>query len=296
MLKLEKISKNFGDIKALQDISFNVQPNKIFGLIGPNGAGKTTTLRIILGILMPTEGEITYLSNNLDSSFLNLTGYLPEERGLYPKSTVFDTLTYFAQLKGMSSNEAKLSILNWLERLDLSEYKNNNIEKLSKGNQQKVQFIASIVHNPKVLVLDEPFSGFDPVNQTIFTEIIKELKNDRIIILSTHIMDLAENLCDDIFMINNGKEVLYGNVKDIINVKKTNLYKIIFENEQEVEKFVNCYNVNNYDDFTVIINLQNENKNTFLKELTNSYNVVSFTEIKPTLHEIFIKMANNNEL
>ncbi len=201
MLEIRNISKIFGAKTILHNLSFNVPKGKIYGLIGPNGAGKTTTLRIILNILPSSSGEVLFKNKKFDYDFLNSTGYLPEERGLYPKSKVKKILTYLGKLKGLSSKECENKTQYWLERLELTQYSNYLLEELSKGNQQKVQFISAILHDPEILILDEPFSGFDPVNQTIFRDIVEELKSEKYIILSTHLMDLAESLCDEICLI-----------------------------------------------------------------------------------------------
>ncbi|MCB0746951.1 MAG: ATP-binding cassette domain-containing protein [Ignavibacteriae bacterium] len=293
MLEIKNISKLYNSKPVLDGLSFEVTKDRIFGLIGPNGAGKTTTLRIILNIILPSTGEIYFGGEKLDQRYLNQTGYLPEERGLYPKSKVINTLVYLAQLKGLTSSEANKQSNYWLNRLNLISYKNHNLEELSKGNQQKVQFISAIQHNPKVLVLDEPFSGFDPVNQSIFTEILQEIKKDKFVILSTHLMDLAESLCDDFVLINKGKEVLKGELKKTLNLLDKNIYEIIFDNNFKME------NLENQKDITILkkfdnkiqIEIHNAIPSEVLRKLSSENSILEFKKIIPSLHQLFISQV-----
>ncbi len=289
MLKIINISKYFGSKLVLNNISFNVPKGNIYGIIGPNGAGKTTTLRIILGILTQSSGEILFKNKSNNQDFHNITGYLPEDRGLYPKSTVANILLYFAQLKGLSYSKATKNINYWLERLELSEYKKYHIEELSKGNQQKIQFITAILHNPEILILDEPFSGFDPVNQTIFTEIINEMKNDKYIILSTHLMDLAESLCDNIFLIKSGEEILSGKISDLLDNKDSNKFQIhCSELSDEAKNFLNQYKIIEKTNDKVVIDLEKESEADFIKNASNIIKISEVIRIKPSLHQLFL--------
>lgn len=296
MLEIKNISKTFNSKLVLENISFAVPKGKIFGIIGPNGAGKTTTLRIILGILPPTSGDILFNGTKLDQHFLNLTGYLPEERGLYPKSTVNNTLVYLAQLKGLSYSKAISNVNYWLNRLELSEYGKYNVEELSKGNQQKVQFISSILHEPKILILDEPFSGFDPVNQSIFREIIEEMKNDRFIILSTHLMDLAETLCDEIFLIDEGREVISGKVNEVLNSKPSNIYQISFPkaSKENIVQHLSDYNIISQSQNSITVDLVKNNAAKFLQNISSEFEVEEFKKRIPSLHELFISLVEKN--
>lgn len=215
MLRLEEITKQFEDVLAVDSLNFTVNPGRIFGFLGPNGAGKTTAIRIIMDILKPDMGRVIY-SGATQKPDASAFGYLPEERGLYQKIPVKELLTYFANLRGKKSHEAGMVIDGYLERFDLSSRHNTKISELSKGNQQKVQFINAIVHDPDYLILDEPFSGLDPVNQIILKEILDELKGQgKTIILSSHQMDQVEKICDDIGLINKGKLIVSGNLKEI---------------------------------------------------------------------------------
>lgn len=292
MLEIKNISKYFNITRILNNISFTVHKGKIFGIIGPNGAGKTTTLRIILGILTPSSGEILFNNRKFDQRFLNNTGYLPEERGLYPKSSLYNTLLYFGQLNGMKSSEAIKKINYWLERLNLDEYKKYKIEELSKGNQQKVQFISSILHEPEILILDEPFSGFDPVNQTIFREIIEEQKNDKFIILSTHLMNLAENLCDEIIMLNKGENVLTGNIKNLLQYNDQNLFRLTLNDDKFLEPS-NSYSIIERDRNNIVIDLMDSDPGKILNEINKNENVIEFAKLKPSLHQLFISQVKS---
>ncbi|MCF7797939.1 MAG: ATP-binding cassette domain-containing protein [Lentisphaeria bacterium] len=215
MLRLEEITKQFEDVLAVDSVSFTVEPGRIFGFLGPNGAGKTTAIRIIMDILKADMGRVIY-DGSPEKPDASAFGYLPEERGLYQKIPVKELLIYFASLRGKKAHEAGMVIDNYLERFDLSSRYNTKVSELSKGNQQKVQFINAIVHDPRFLILDEPFSGLDPVNQIILKEILAELKaQEKTIILSSHQMDQVEKICDDIGLVNKGKLIVSGDLKQI---------------------------------------------------------------------------------
>ena len=216
-LIVKNVNKSFGNKKVVDNLSFELTKPGVFGLLGTNGAGKTTTIRMILGIINKDSGDITW--NNKEVSRKNVNfGYLPEERGLYPKSKIYDQLMYFANLKGMNKIDADKAIKYWLEKLKVSEYIDYTAEKLSKGNQQKIQFITSVLHNPDLIVLDEPFSGLDPVNTEILSNVMKELiKEGKYIIMSSHQMNSIEEFCTDLVILNKGKTVLKGNLKEIKN-------------------------------------------------------------------------------
>lgn len=216
MLKVTHLRKEFTSVLAVNDVSFEVQRGEILGLLGPNGAGKTTSIRIVLNILKPDAGEVTFDGRGFAEMTRNQVGYLPEERGLYRKSKLWDAILYFAQIRGMNPGDAKTEAYRWLQRFNLVSYKDKRVEELSKGNQQKVQFIIAIIHDPIYVVLDEPFSGLDPVNQILFKDIFLELKQrGKAIIYSTHQMDQAEKLSDTLCLINHGQVVLSGKVHDV---------------------------------------------------------------------------------
>ena len=213
---LHSINKSFGTLAAVHDVSFSVEPGEIFGLLGPNGAGKTTLLRLMMDIIRPDEGSIEVFGGRLGENDKNRIGYLPEERGLYTRQKVLGVLKYLAQLKGLTEHQAKTNVMNWLARMELSDARDRRIQELSKGNQQKIQFIATVASDPDVLVLDEPFSGLDPVNTRVMLETIRELAaGGKTIVLSTHQMSLVESLCRRIFMIHSGRQVLYGDLEKV---------------------------------------------------------------------------------
>ena len=236
-LKVENVSKYFDNKLVVDNISFEINEPGVFGLLGTNGAGKTTTIRMILGIIKKDKGEITWNGKAVDRKNVNF-GYLPEERGIYPKSKIFDQLLYFAELKGMKVQEASEEIKDWMERLKIDEYQNMTAEKLSKGNQQKVQFITAILNNPELLVLDEPFSGLDPVNTELLKEVIMDLvQKGKYIIMSSHQMTSIEEFCKDVVIINKGKTVLKGNLKEIKNSYQANRLEI--NADKDITSYIN---------------------------------------------------------
>ncbi|BDR58109.1 ABC transporter ATP-binding protein [Xylocopilactobacillus apicola] len=218
MLKIENISKSFGEVQALSSESFEVQEGEIFGLIGQNGAGKTTTFRIILGLMKPDQGFITFNNQKVDDEVLNQIGYLPEERGLFPKMKIEDQVVYLAELKGQSRTITKEKIDEYFEKFEIKGKKTDKLKSLSKGNQQKVQLMVTLIHDPKYIIFDEPFSGLDPVNAQIFRDaILEEKKKGKCIIFSSHNMDNVDELSDQLIMLKNGKVILDGTVKDVRN-------------------------------------------------------------------------------
>lgn len=232
MLSVRNLRKVFSTVVAVDDVSFSVERGEIFGLLGPNGAGKTTTIRTILNILLPDAGTITFDGQQFTDQTRNLVGYLPEERGLYRKSKILDTILYFAELRGMARGTAKVEAMRWLERIGLADRAGGKVEELSKGNQQKVQFIISVIHNPPLMILDEPFSGLDPVNQILFKDVFQELRQQgKAVIFSTHQMDQAERLSDSLCLINQGRVVLGGSVREVKKRYGTNSLHIEFEGD-----------------------------------------------------------------
>jgi len=232
VLVAKNLRKEFASVVAVDGVSFEITRGEIFGLLGPNGAGKTTTIRIILNILHADAGTVTYDGHPFSNDVRNMVGYLPEERGLYKKSKLLDTILYFAALRGMKRGIARKVAFTWLERLHLLDARDRKIEELSKGNQQKIQFITAVIHDPSLLVLDEPFSGLDPVNQILFLDIFKELKQaGKAIVFSTHQMDQAEKLSDTLCLINHGKVVLGGTVRDVKKRYGTNSVRVEFDGD-----------------------------------------------------------------
>lgn len=289
-LIVKNVNKSFGDKHVVDNISFSLEEPGVFGLLGTNGAGKTTTIRMILGIIKKDSGEITWNGKAVTRGNVNF-GYLPEERGLYPKSTIYDQLVYFANLKGLDKRAADKAVKMWLDKLNLMEYINSPAEKLSKGNQQKVQFITSMLHDPDLIVLDEPFSGLDPVNTEILSKIMKDLvKSGKYIIMSSHQMSVIEEFCSDLVILNRGKTVLSGNLKEIKDSYETN--KVLIETTDEIDGILKKLKVDVLDknDYEYLVSADADDRSKLLNELVkNNIDVKTFKVIKPTLHEIFIE-------
>lgn len=292
MLEVKNLVKEFQNIVAVNDISFNVPSGKIFGLLGPNGAGKTTIIRTVLNIIKPTSGSIVFNGQPISDDFLNKIGYLPEERGLYKKSKVIDVLLYFAQLKNMPIIRATEQIDIWLKKLDILKYRNIKIEELSKGNQQKIQFIMAVVHDPELIIFDEPFSGFDPINQKEIRELIFSfISEGKIIMLSTHQMETAEKLCSEIFLMNNGKEVKSGSLEKIKKDFGGNHVEIKFSgNISNIFDMKEIASIDSYNNYAEIQLSEDVSPSLFLKKITDKIDVNHFSVIEPTLNKVFIDL------
>lgn len=295
MLSVKDLTKSYGDIVAVDSISFEVEKGQIFGLLGPNGAGKTTTMRMILNIINPTRGKIIFDREKSLSNFYDIVGYLPEERGLYKKSRVIDLILYFASLKGMKRSFAKIEAKKWLSKLEISDLAVRKIGELSKGNQQKVQFICSIIHNPEILIFDEPFTSLDPINQQEIKNLILEFANNgKIIILSTHQMDIAEKLCAKIFLINKGKEVCSGLLSDIKGKFGGNNIKLGIDGDCNFLKSssdVISYEI--YSNYCEVQLKESVNPTEFLKMIIDKKTVTHFSIIQPSLNKIFLDLVKN---
>jgi ABC-2 type transport system ATP-binding protein len=298
VLQVNNIVKSFGNYTAVDHISFNVGKGKIFGILGPNGAGKTTTIRMITNILMPDEGYINIFGEKVHAGHQNSIGYLPEERGLYKKIKVIDQLIYFGQLKGLSRKQASDNAKEWLRKMDAADWENKKIQELSKGMQQKVQFISTILHNPDFLILDEPFSGFDPINAELLKKIILDLRDaGKTIMLSTHVMQQVEQLCDDICLINKGKVILSGNVRDIKKSFGKDTILIEFEgsdaflNNLSNVKFIN--RSSNRAEFRLTD--ESISSTDILRLALDSSVIYKYELMEPSLHEIFIDVVTRQE-
>ena len=296
MLEVEKLTKNFKDTIAVDNLSFKVEPGKIFGLLGPNGAGKTTTLRTVLNIIKPNSGSITFEGKPITDEYYNIIGYLPEERGLYQRSKVIDVLVYFASLKNLNKSDAKSKADYWLERLNIDHYRNKKIIELSKGNQQKIQLIAALVHNPELLILDEPFTGFDPINQQEVKDLILTfISEGKTIILSTHQMELAEKMCENILLMNQGKEVKSGSISEIKGKFGGNNVKLEFSgNYNLINQMPEVLKFNSYSNYSEIHLKDDVVPSKFLEKLIQKVEVKYFSVIEPTLHKIFIDLISKN--
>jgi ABC-2 type transport system ATP-binding protein len=290
-LILKDVSKTFVGKKAVESISFELNKPGVFGLLGTNGAGKTTTIRMLLGIIKKDSGEITWNGKVVDRKSVNF-GYLPEERGVYPKTKIYNQLMYFAELKGMKKEEADEAIKNWAKKLKVEEYLDKPAEKLSKGNQQKIQFMTAVIHNPELLVLDEPFSGLDPVNTELLKNIIINLvKEGKYIIMSAHQMSTIEEFCSDILILNKGKTVLKGNLKEIKDTYPANRVQI--ETNENIEKDIKKlgFEIENIKNYSYTVKIFDEQKaHELLKELViKGITINKFEIMKPTLNDIFIE-------
>lgn len=295
-LQVENVVKQYGDKTAVNGISLEVSEGEIYGLLGANGAGKTTTMRMVLGLIYPDEGKILYHGKTYSSGQLRNLGYLPEERGLYPKVRVSDQLIYLAQLRGMSKKDAERSLKQWLDRFEVPEYYNKKVEELSKGNQQKIQFIAGVIHSPKIVILDEAFSGLDPVNVELLKSTVKELRDSGTSILfSTHRMEHVEELCRNITILHRSNVVLKGNLKEI--KKKFPKERVILSTESEVsglDKLTGVTGVIRHE-YGYEIGIANESAGgEILRHAMGQATITRFEIKEPTLNEIFIKTVGDS--
>jgi ABC-2 type transport system ATP-binding protein len=289
ILDVKNLTKSFDAKIVLNDLSFDLEKGEIFGLLGPNGAGKTTMIRIILDIIRADHGEIKIFGEEFDESLKERIGYLPEERGLYQKITVLECLRYFAELKNVKKSEDKIDF--WLDKVGLRDYKKKKIEGLSKGMQQKIQLVAAFIHNPELLILDEPFSGLDPINTKLAKDILLDLKREgKTIILSTHQMDQVERTCDRILMINRGKRVLYGSLDEIKSHYKESL---VVEYEGDLRRVEGVKKIDDYGKYAELSLEEDTNQQEVLKRLIEIVGVRRFEMKAPSLNEIFIEVVEN---
>lgn len=296
VLRLENITKSYSGKEVVKEVSLKINEGQIFGLLGPNGAGKTSLIRIITSITGADEGQVFFCGMPLNEYHPEQIGYLPEERGLYKKMKVGEHLMYLARLKGLSKKSAKAALESWMNRFDILDWWGKRVDELSKGMQQKIQFIATVIHNPKLLILDEPFSGLDPINTNLIKAEIRRLKNEgTTIIFSTHRMEQVEEICEEIALFNNGRKILSGEVNDIKQQFKENNFEIELDQTENL----------NIDDWADIISQQGNMLKIHLKEdkkiselllhlLNQGFNLISFKEILPSLNEIFIKQVNTD--
>lgn len=301
-LEVRNVSKRFANHCALNDVSLKVREKSIFGLLGPNGAGKTTLIRIINQIIGPDSGEVFLNGAKLEKNHVENIGYLPEERGLYKKMKVGEQALYLAQLKGMDKHVAYKKLKYWFEKFEIQNWWNKRVEELSKGMQQKVQFIVTVIHEPSLLIFDEPFSGFDPINAEMLKEEILNMKNSgATVIISTHNMASVEELCDDIALINRSKVILEGAVRDIRKRYNNNLFQLKFHpfndfNDNMLSEIGFVSDVESIDDSIICrIKIKEEfSSNDLLKKLINIGNVTGFEEILPSMNDIFISEVTSS--
>ena len=291
VLTLNNIEKSFGEKQVLKGVTFKAEGGKAFGLLGRNGAGKTTTIRILMDVFSADSGEILMDGTPIDHSNIHI-GYLPEERGLYPKKKIIDQLVYFAELKGMSRKNALKSIDYWLERLGMTEYREKRLGTLSKGNQQKIQLITALAHDPDIVILDEPFSGLDPVNAMLLKAVVKEeIAKGKIVLFSSHQMSYIEEFCDSIAIINSGRVVLTGDLRDIKrNYVRDKLVISSLENERIKKDYGEA--VSEAENGTLIMKLENEeDKKSVMKYLVDNYDIDEVKVYEPSLNDIFVENA-----
>jgi ABC-2 type transport system ATP-binding protein len=297
ILSLENVRKTYDKHVAVDGVSFNMPKGCVFGMLGPNGAGKTSLIRIITTITQADSGVVLYNGENLNQNHPSQIGYMPEERGLYKKMKVGDHPIYLARLKGLSKSDALREIKSWFEKFGIEDWWEKKVEELSKGMQQKIQFISTVVHRPGLLILDEPFSGLDPINTNLIKDEIDELhRNGTSIIFSTHRMEQVEEVCEFMVLINQGKNVLEGSVKDVKDQYKENLFKIDFNGELPLDALAQT-NIITQKDRSITVQLkESDDSNALLRHLIQkNVHIDSFNEILPTLNEIFIrKVASSN--
>jgi ABC-2 type transport system ATP-binding protein len=298
MLECRSVTKNFGDFKALDNVSIEAQKGRVFGLLGPNGAGKTTLIRIINRITIPTAGEIIYNGRLMNDEMVREIGYLPEERGLYKKMKVGEQAIYLARLKGLSMAQAKKELKEWFVKFGIRSWWDKKVEELSKGMAQKVQFITTVLHKPSLLILDEPFSGFDPVNvQLIRNEILRMKDEGATIILSTHNMESVEELCDDIALINRAKVVVSGPTGQIREKYGSNQVEVLYRSSQPLATWSKYFTISLDEEYkhlrrAVLDVNDGVGSQQVLPELLDSVDIVSYKELVPRMNDIFIKLVS----
>jgi len=297
-LVLEHVNKSFGKFKAVDDLSITARPGRVFGLIGPNGAGKTTTIRMIVNISVPDSGHIELFGQRMHTALQDRIGYLPEERGLYPKMKIGEQLKFFAELKNLDSRKSDQSIDGWLKKFQLSDWKEKRAKELSKGMQQKVQFIAAVVHDPDLVILDEPFSGLDPVNVELMKEVIVEQKTTgKTIILSTHQMDIAEQLCDDICMIHKAQKVLDGRLRKIRSSFGRHAVSLRFEGGDGVldDQTLVAQVKHKSDEIEVLLAPEAQAQLLLRRLVDSGATVTKFEMVEPSLHDIFLEKVREHQ-
>ncbi|MBE6809022.1 MAG: ATP-binding cassette domain-containing protein [Ruminococcaceae bacterium] len=293
ILELKNIEKSFGEKKVLTGVSFKAEGGKAFGLLGRNGAGKTTSIRILMDVFPANSGEVLIDGQPIDYNKIGI-GYLPEERGLYPKKIIIDQLTYFAELKGMSRKAAVQSIDYWLKRLGMTEYRNKKLETLSKGNQQKIQLITALAHNPDIIILDEPFSGLDPVNAMLLKDVVKEqIAKGKIVLFSSHQMSYIEEFCDSIAILNNGVVALHGDLHDIKRDYPRDRLVVKTETPDAIiADFGSSCTVMDNGDLMIRLGSPSEKKTTMTR-LVENYDIDEVKVYEPSLNDIFVEYAGD---
>lgn len=300
ILEVHHLKKYFTTQKAVDDVSFNIAQGSIFGMLGPNGAGKTTLLRMITGIFYPDSGSIIFENNKFDPGRdIIRIGYMPEERGLYKKMKIGEQALYLARLKGLSKAEALTKIKFWFQRLEMESWWNKKVQDLSKGMSQKLQFVTTVLHDPSLIILDEPFSGLDPLNANLIKdEIFRLAKNGSTIIFSTHRMEQVEEICNHIILINKGQKILDGSVKNVKQEFKENLFQVGFENKPDILSDNNIFEVTGVKGQGIVLKINEGYKPHDVLQylLSQQFEITSFNEILPSLNDIFIKLVEGTPL
>ena len=293
ILELRNIEKSFGEKKVLTGVSFKAEGGKAFGLLGRNGAGKTTSIRILMDVFPANSGEVLLDGNPIDYNKIGI-GYLPEERGLYPKKTIIDQLTYFAELKGMSAKAAVKAVDYWLERLGMMEYRSKRLDTLSKGNQQKIQLVTALAHDPDIVILDEPFSGLDPVNAMLLKDVVKEqIAKGKIVLFSSHQMSYIEEFCDSIAILNAGKVALHGDLHDIKrDYPRDRLIVRTDYPDRIIADFGSACTVREHGELMIQLASADDKKAT-MKRLIENYDIDEVKVFEPSLNDIFVEYAGD---
>lgn len=291
LLQFDSVEKHFGEKHVLKGISFSANSGKVFGLLGRNGAGKTTSIRILMNVFSADRGKVLIDGAPIDYNKIKI-GYLPEERGLYPKMKIIDQLVYFAELKDLSHNEAVKTVNYWLEKLEMEEYRSKRLDTLSKGNQQKIQLITALAHDPQIVILDEPFSGLDPVNAMILKDIVKEeISRGKIVLFSSHQMNYIEELCDSVAILHDGQIALLGNVHEIKRNYPRNRLLVQSEQREAIKAAFQDHNIEEKLEHLIITLQSPKEKHEVMKRLASEFDVDAIKVFEPSLNDIFVEFA-----
>jgi ABC-2 type transport system ATP-binding protein len=297
-IELRGVTKRYDEFVAVDHLSFEIREGSVFGLLGPNGAGKTSTIRMMMGITLPDEGEVICFGQKFERKHLERIGYMPEERGLYKKMKILDHLIFLGQLKGLTETEARRRSLAWAEKMDLADWMSHKVEELSKGMQQKIQFIATLLHDPPLIIMDEPFSGLDPANAVQLKDVLIELKKSgKTILFSTHRMDTVERLCDTICLVDHGKPVLMGDLKQVKSSYGKNSVQVEYEGEAtflQDRELVESYN--DYGNYVEVKLIPGADSQALLRAVAAHARVNKFELVEPSLEAIFIDVVKRNEV
>lgn len=294
-LEIINLQKSFGEKQVLKNVSFTVEGGKAFGLLGRNGAGKTTSIRILMDVFPADDGDILLDDDFIDYDVIQF-GYLPEERGLYPKKKIIDQLAYFAELKGMRHRDAVRSVDHWLDKLGMTEYRNKRLDTLSKGNQQKIQLITALAHDPQIIILDEPFSGLDPVNAMLLKKVVKEeIQKGKIVLFSSHQMNYIEEFCDHIAIVKDGKIVLSGNLHKIKRNYPRNRLVVQSEQRDRIKAAFSDSCTEEKDGSLIITLTSPQEKSIVMKKLTEQFNIDGVKVFEPSLNDIFVEYTGEQE-